>query len=158
MPLPHEGCPAEDAVREWFARAEPGIVRTSGPRYFGFVTGGATPAALAGDWLASALDQNPGTWLLSPAGTQTELTVIRWLLELFNLPSSWSGTLTTGATMANLCGLAAARQWVSLHLGFDAARDGLGGRPAIPVIGSAEAHQSAVKALGVLGLGRDSLT
>jgi glutamate/tyrosine decarboxylase-like PLP-dependent enzyme len=122
------------------------------------VTGGATPAALAGDWLASALDQNPGTWLLSPAGTQTELTVIRWLLELFNLPPSWSGTLTTGATMANLSGLAAARQWVSLQLGFNAARDGLGGRPAIPVIGSSEAHQSAVKALGVLGLGRDSLT
>ena len=86
IPLPHEGCPPEDAVREWFARAEPGIVRTCGPRYFGFVTGGATPAALVGDWLASALDQNPGTWLLSPAGTQTELTVIRWLLELFNLP------------------------------------------------------------------------
>ena len=158
MPLPAIGCPPQEALQEWYARAEAGIVRSSGPRYFGFVTGGATPAALAGDWLASALDQNPATWLLSPAGTQTELTVIRWLLELFQLPSSWSGTVTTGATMANLSGLAAARQWASLQLGFDAARDGLGGYPAIPVISSTEAHQSAIKALGILGLGRNTLT
>jgi glutamate/tyrosine decarboxylase-like PLP-dependent enzyme len=80
------------------------------------------------------------------------------LLELFNLPFSWSGTVTTGATMANLSGLAAARQWASLQLGFDAARDGLGGHPSIPVISSTEAHQSAIKALGILGLGRNSLT
>src|SRR6185503_18435726 len=107
LPLPEIGCPPGDAVREWFNRAEPGIVRTPSPRYFGFVTGGATPAALAGDWLASAIDQNPANWLLSPAGAQTELTSIRWLLELFGLPATWSGAFTTGATMANLSGLAA---------------------------------------------------
>ncbi len=156
-PLPDVGCEPEEAVGEWFHRAEPGIVRSSGPRYFGFVTGGATPAALAGDWLASALDQNAGTWLMSPAAAQTELTVIRWLLDLFSLPDSWSGALTTGATTANLCGLAAGRQWVSRRLGFDAARDGLGGNPPIPVISSQEIHQSARKALSILGLGRDAL-
>jgi glutamate/tyrosine decarboxylase-like PLP-dependent enzyme len=156
-PLPDIGCAPEEAVGEWFRRAEPGIVRSSGPRYFGFVTGGATPAALAGDWLASALDQNAGTWLMSPAAAQTELTVVRWLLDLFSLPASWSGALTTGATTANLCGLAAGRQWVSHRLGFDAARDGLGGKPPIPVISSQEIHQSALKALSILGLGRDAL-
>ena len=156
-PLPAVGCAPEAAVGEWFRQAAPGIVRSSGPRYFGFVTGGSTPAALAGDWLASALDQNAGSWLMSPAAAQTELTVVRWLHELFSLPASWSGALTTGATMANLCGLAAGRQWVAQRLGFDAARDGLGGRPAIPVISSAEIHQSALKALGILGLGRDAL-
>jgi glutamate/tyrosine decarboxylase-like PLP-dependent enzyme len=157
-PLPAHGCPPDDALADWFARAEPGIVRSSGPRYFGFVTGGAFPAALAGDWLASAIDQNAFGWLASPAAAQTEVTAIRWLLELFSLPSAWSGALTTGATMANLAGLAAARQWASHRLGFDAARDGLGGRPAIPVIASEEIHQSALKALGVLGLGRTALT
>ena len=157
IPLPAVGCAPEAAVGEWFQQAAPGIVRSSGPRYFGFVTGGSTPAALAGDWLASALDQNAGSWLMSPAAAQTEVTVVRWLLELFSLPASWSGALTSGATMANLCGLAAGRQWVSRRLGFDAARDGLGGRPAIPVIASAEIHQSAIKALGILGLGRDVL-
>lgn len=156
-PLPTDGCPPHEAVREWFTRAAPGIVRSPGPRYFGFVTGGVTPAALAGDWLASAIDQNAAGWLMSPAAAQTELTVIRWLLELFGLPPNWCGTLTSGATMANLCGLAAARQWASQQLGFDAARDGLGGRPAIPVISSAEIHQSALKALATLGLGRGAL-
>jgi glutamate/tyrosine decarboxylase-like PLP-dependent enzyme len=156
-PLPDTGCEPEEAVGEWLRRAAPGIVRSSGPRYFGFVTGGATPAALAGDWLASALDQNAGTWLMSPAAAQTELTVVRWLLDLFSLPASWSGALTTGATAANLCGLAAGRQWVSHRLGFDAARDGLGGKPPIPVISSQEIHQSALKALSILGLGRDAL-
>lgn len=156
-PLPAIGCAPEEAVGEWLRRAEPGIVRSSGPRYFGFVTGGSTPAALAGDWLASALDQNAGSWLMSPAAAQTELTVVRWLLDLFSLPASWSGALTSGATMANLCGLAAARQWAAHRRGFDAARDGLGGNPAIPVIASSEIHQSALKALGILGLGRDAL-
>lgn len=156
--LPDTGCAPAEAVCEWFSRAEPGIVRTPSPRYFGFVTGGVTPAALAGDWLASAIDQNPATWLLSPAAAQTELTAIRWLLDLFGLPLSWSGAFTTGATMANLSGLAAARQWASERLGFDASTDGLGGRPAIAVLGSTEVHQSALKALGLLGLGRDSIT
>lgn len=156
--LPETGCAPEAAVREWFSRAEPGIVRTAGPRYFGFVMGGSTPAALAGDWLASALDQNGGSWIMSPAAAQTELTVVRWLLDLFDLPASWHGALTTGATMANFCGLAAARQWVSRRLGFDAARDGLGGHPSLRVISSTEVHQSAIKALGMLGLGRGAIT
>jgi len=102
VPLPETGRPAGEVVREWFTLAEPGIVRSTGPRYFGFDMGGATPAALAGDWMASAIDQNAATWLMSPAAMQTELTVIRWLLELFRLPDSWSGAMTSGATMANL--------------------------------------------------------
>jgi glutamate/tyrosine decarboxylase-like PLP-dependent enzyme len=94
---------------------------------------------------------------MSPAAAQTELTVIRWLLELFGLPASWTGALTSGATMANLCGLAAGRQWLSEQLGFDAARDGLGGHAALRVIAGSEIHQSALKALGILGLGRDAI-
>jgi glutamate/tyrosine decarboxylase-like PLP-dependent enzyme len=103
------------------------------------------------------LDQNAATWLLSPAAAATELAAVRWLLDLFDLPASWSGALTTGATLANLSGLAAGRQWVAERLGFDAARDGLGGQRAIRVIASTEIHQSALKALGILGLGRGAI-
>lgn len=156
-PLPEEGTDAAAALDEWFARAEPGIVASGGPRFFGFVNGGSTPAALAGDWLASAIDQNAGLWLNSPAAAQTELTVIRWLKELFGLPADWTGGLTTGATMANFVGLATGRQWAGRQLGFDPAADGLGGRPAIPVVSSTEIHASARKALGMLGLGRASV-
>ena len=70
-PLPERGCEPAEALAEWWRRAEPGVVASPGPRFFGFVTGGATPAALAGDWLASALDQNASLWLCSPAAAET---------------------------------------------------------------------------------------
>ena len=152
--LPDRGCDPAAAVAEWFARAEPGIVASPGPRFFGFVNGGSTPAALAGDWLASALDQNAGLWLCSPAAVQTELVVLEWLKDLFGLPAPWAGALTSGATMANMVGLAAARQWAGNRLGFDPSRDGLAGHPPIPVISTTEIHASARKVLGTLGLGR----
>ncbi|MHA1565553.1 MAG: pyridoxal phosphate-dependent decarboxylase family protein, partial [Alphaproteobacteria bacterium] len=156
-PLSEDGCEPEAAIADWFARAEVGIVASPGPRFFGFVNGGSTPAALAGDWLASALDQNAGLWISSPAASHTEQTVLRWLKDLFSLPTAWSGGLTSGATMANLVGLAAGRQWVGQHLGFDPADDGLGGHPPIHVLSSTEIHASARKALAVLGLGRNSV-
>ncbi len=156
-PLPEEGCEAAAAVEEWFRRAEPGIVASGGPRFFGFVNGGSTPAALAGDWFASAIDQNAGMWLSSPAAAQTELVVLRWLRELFGLPEEMVGALTSGATMANLVGLAAARQWAGARLGFDPALDGLAGKPALPVLASTEIHASALKALAILGFGRGTV-
>ncbi len=155
-PLPEDGCDPAEALAEWWRRAEPGIVASPGPRFFGFVNGGATPAALAGDWLASALDQNAGLWLCSPAAAETEAVVLRWLKELFGLPAAWAGGITSGATMANLIGLAAARQWVAARLGFDAAEDGLAGQAPIRVLSSTEIHASAIKALGVLGIGHSA--
>ena len=153
-PLAERGCDPAAAVAEWFERAEPGIVASPGPRFFGFVNGGTTPAALAGDWLASAIDQNAGLWLGSPAAVQTETVVLEWLKDLFGLPPEWHGALTSGATMANMVGLAAARQWAGRRLGFDPSRDGLAGNPAIPVVSTTEIHASARKVLGTLGLGR----
>jgi len=153
-PLPQQGSDPADVAAEWLDRAGPGIVASPGPRFFGFVNGGSTPAALAGDWLASAIDQNAGFWLSSPAAAQTELVVLGWLKALFGLPAGWSGAMTSGATMANLVGLAAARQWAGGRLGFDPAADGLAGHPPIPVVSSTEIHASALKALGTLGIGR----
>jgi len=157
-PLPETGLDPAATLDEWLRRAGPGIVASSGPRFFGFVNGGTTPAALAGDWLASALDQNAGMWLGSPAAAETEVVVLGWLKDLFGLPEDWAGALTSGATMANLVGLAAGRQWEAARLGFDAAGDGLAGRPPIPVLASTAIHSSALKALATLGLGRDSVT
>ena len=108
-PLPTAGIPPEDAISDWMQRAELGIVSTNGPRYFGFVTGGTLPGSLAGDMVASTIDQNGGIWSMSPAAAQTELVVIRWLKELFALPMEWHGAMTSGATMSNVVGLAAAR-------------------------------------------------
>ncbi len=157
-PLPDTTSDPVSVIREWRERADPGIIADPGPRFFGFVNGGVTPAALAGDWLASTIDQNTGMWIISPAAAQTELVVHRWLKELFHLPPEWAGILTNGGTKSNLIGLAAARQWASTKLGFDAANDGLSGNPPIHVVSSTAIHASAVKALSTLGLGRTTVT
>ena len=157
-PLPDLGTDPVEALDDWFNRAGPGIVASSGPRFFGYVIGGTTPAALAGDWLAATIDQDAGIWDATPASVHTERVVVRWMKELFHLPSHWAGTPTTGATHANLIGLAAARQWAGIERGFDPGEDGLGGQEPIPVISSTEIHMSARKSLSTLGLGRSSLT
>src|SRR3979409_343458 len=108
--LPEHGAGALAAIRE-LAAAHPAALRSSGPRFFHWVVGGGTPAALAADWLTSAYDQNAFAWESSPLGTRLEEIAIDWLKDLFALPPSWGGVLTTGATMANLTGLAAGRGW-----------------------------------------------
>ena len=155
--LPSEGVTAAVAIEEWLARAEPGIVATAGPRFFGWVFGGVTPGAIAGDWLISALDQQGSLWTANPASVQTEHTAVRWLKEMFEIPADWVGTTTSGATMSNMVGLSAGRQWVGQQLGFDPALDGLAGNPVIPVVSSTEIHTSAIKALGHLGLGKRAI-
>lgn len=153
-PLPVEGVSAAVALDEWLARAEPAIVASAGPRFFGWVIGGVTPGALAGDWMASALDQHGMLWASSPAAVETEHAAVRWLKQMFEIPDDWVGSTSSGATMSNMIGLAAGRQWVGEQLGFNAALDGLAGNPLIPVVSSTEIHSSAVKALGNLGLGK----
>lgn len=156
-PLPETGVDAAVAVEEWLARAEPAIVASAGPRFFGWVIGGVTPGALAGDWLTSALDQHGMLWASSPAAVHTEHAAVGWLKQLFEIPDEWAGTTSSGATMSNLIGLAAGRQWAGQQLGFDPVQDGLAGHPPIPVVSSEAIHSSAVKALGHLGLGRQAL-
>ena len=156
-PMPEDPAPPEATLVDWLERAEPGIVASAGPRFFGFVVGGVTPAALGGDWLASVLDQSGGIWAGSPAAAETELAVLRWLKELFHLPPEWHGVMTNGATTGNLIGLAAARQWAGQVLGYDPAVDGLFGQPRIPVIVSDATHASVIKALGTLGFGRNAV-
>jgi glutamate/tyrosine decarboxylase-like PLP-dependent enzyme len=132
-------------------------IASAGPRFFHFVIGGATPAALGGDWLTSLVDQNVGGWVASPLGTQLEAVAIDWLKELFELPADWGGVLTTGATMANFTALASARQWWGERHGVDVAENGLAGLPAVPVFSSGYIHVSSLKALAMLGIGRGSV-
>jgi glutamate/tyrosine decarboxylase-like PLP-dependent enzyme len=155
-PLPERGEGAEEAVRALLAGLD-GALHTSGPRWFHFITGGTTPAALGADWLTTVLDQNPGAWVASPLGAQMELVALRWLKELFGVPSSWGGVLTTGATMANFTALACARRWWGLRHGVDIDQNGSAGLPSMPVFGSGYVHASDVKALAMLGLGRSSV-
>jgi glutamate/tyrosine decarboxylase-like PLP-dependent enzyme len=154
--LPEDGVGALAALEELIQGGE-GLVHSAGPRFFHFVNGGVTPAALGADWLSSAWDQNPGAWVSSPLAGHLESVALGWLKELFGLPSSWGGVLTTGATMANFTALACARRWWGLRQGVDVDVDGLGGLPRMPVFGSGYVHPSDTKALAMLGLGRDAV-
>ena len=152
--LPAEGYGSAAALRELIDAASEGATRSAGPRFFHFVMGGGTPAALAADWWASALDQIALNWVSSPFAMRLEQVSLGWLKELFALPGSWSGVFTSGATMANFTGLAAARRWWGLQQGVDVEDAGLAGLPPVPVLASGYVHASAVKALAMLGIGR----
>jgi len=153
--LPEEGDGAVVALSELIAGAG-FATRSSGPRFFHFVTGGTTPAALGADWLTSVLDQNAFSWISSPLGFELQRTSIRWLLDLFELPEDWGGVLTTGATMANFVGLACGRTWWADRHGVDLDEQGFAGLPVVPVFSTEYIHASSRKALAMLGLGRDS--
>lgn len=152
-PLPAHGEAPADVLARLARGADPGVVASAGPRYFGFVTGGSLPAALAADWLAGAWDQNGFAWVMSPAGAVVEEIAAAWLVDLFGLPPSSSVGFTTGATMANFTGLLAARHRVLARAGWDVERDGLQDAPSLRVVVGAEAHATILAALQMAGLG-----
>ena len=112
-------------IDELAAALQPGLVASAGPRYFGFVTGGTLPAALAADWLVSAFDQNAAMWVMSPAAAVVEEIAAGWLLDLLGLPPGCAVGFVTGAQMANVSCLAAARHALLAAAGWDAEADGL---------------------------------
>jgi glutamate/tyrosine decarboxylase-like PLP-dependent enzyme len=135
----------------------PATVACAGGRYFGFVTGGALPAALAANMLAAAWDQNAGMAIGSPIGAHLERVCRDWLVSLLDLPRDTEIGFVTGATMANFTGLAAARHAVLEARGWDVEQQGLFGAPPITVIVGDEVHVSLLKALSMLGLGRERI-
>ncbi len=136
----------------------PATIATAGGRYFGFVTGGTLPAALAANWLAGAWDQNGGLSVMSPVGAALEEIAHRWLLEVLGFPPETAAGFVTGGTMANFTALAAARHTVLQRVGWDVEADGLFGAPPVTVVVGDEVHVSALKALALLGFGRDRVT
>src|SRR5712664_4753631 len=156
-PLPERGEPAARVVEQLARSADPGIVASAGPRFFGFVIGGSVPAAVGADWLTSAWDQNAGLFVLSPAAAVVEETVMAWLTGLFGLPAGTGMGMVTGGQMANTTCLAAARQHVLARAGWDVAAQGLSRAPEVAVLAGEEAHITVYRALRLLGLGDASV-
>jgi glutamate/tyrosine decarboxylase-like PLP-dependent enzyme len=152
-PLPDGPSDPVEVVEMLAREAAPGLVRTNVGRYFGFVEGGVLPAALAADWLAATYDQNPGFHVLSPTAAALELVGSAWLLDLLRLPADASVGFTTGAQMANVTALAAARGDVLHRVGWDVDADGLLGAPPVTVVVGEERHATIGRALRFLGLG-----
>lgn len=164
--LPEDGIGGQAALLEFETSVAPKLSASAGPRYFGFVTGGATPAALAADWLVSAVDQNspdPG----DSVGPALSHRTIAMIADLFDLPycqgggqTGFDGTFTTGAIGANYLGAACFREWAGRLNGLEVTRDGMAEllAPGAVEIFSASPHVTMVKALGVLGFGRTGFT
>jgi glutamate/tyrosine decarboxylase-like PLP-dependent enzyme len=153
-PLPEHGTAPAHVLALLEEVGSAAAVASVGGRYFGFVTGGVLPAALAANWMAGAWDQNSFSVASSPLGAALEAAAIGWLVELLGLPAASGGALVTGATMANFTALAAARHAVLEKAGWDVEAKGLIGAPPVTIIVGEEAHMSLFKALGLLGLGR----
>jgi glutamate/tyrosine decarboxylase-like PLP-dependent enzyme len=154
-PLPPTGDDPVATVDALAAGAADGLIRSAGPRFFGFVIGGGLPAAVAADWLASAWDQNAGMYVIGPAAAVAEEVAAAWAAELLGLPAGVSSGFTTGATMASFTALAAGRHALLEQSGWDVERRGLFGAPEVPVVVGEEAHVTIHAALQMLGMGRD---
>lgn len=153
IPIPETPQDPREVFETFVAAMDPGIVASSGPRYFGFVIGGTLPIALAADWMVSTWDQNPGLYATSPATSQAEATAARWVLELLGLPERSGVGFATGCQMANFTALAAARHAVLRDAGWHVEEHGLQGAPEVSVVMSEEAHVTIHTALRYLGFG-----
>ncbi len=155
LSLPDEGLGGAETLALFNQRYGDQMAASAGPRYWGFVTGGTTPAALMGDWLVSAYDIN-----LADRGNSVapavELEAIKLLRELFGIPDDFMGVFVSGATTANFAALATGREWVSRQQGKSASQEGLYGLSPIKIL-SAAPHSSIFKALAMLGMGRTSV-
>jgi glutamate/tyrosine decarboxylase-like PLP-dependent enzyme len=156
-PLPEHGSGTAEAVERLLRIGSAAGTASSGPRFFHFVTGGSTPAALAADWTAALLDQNSFARVSSAFGHEVETIVLDWLRSLFDLPPGWGGALVASATAANFTSLGCATQWWGERHGADTVRDGLSALPRMPVLSGGYVHASARKALQMLGHGRDAV-
>jgi glutamate/tyrosine decarboxylase-like PLP-dependent enzyme len=156
-PLPGPSADSSEILRILNTVGSPNTVASTGGRYFGFVFGGTFPVALAASWLASTWDQNAAMRLSSPIATKLEKVAGGWLLELLHLPTASAVGFVTGTTMANFCGVLAARRTIHARLGWDSKAHGLAGAPPIRVIVGEEVHASMLKALILAGFGLEEL-
>lgn len=157
QPLPARPNPPEATLKLLDEACSGATMAMAGPRFFGFVIGGSLPATLAANWLAGAWDQNSVLYNATPGTAYLEQIALRWLLELFALPPKCGGAFVTGATVANFTALAAARHVVLERAGWNVEADGLIGAPKVTVVVGGEAHPSLIKALGLLGFGRNRM-
>lgn len=156
--MPEHGTAAGEVIDALATQALPGLMPMAGPRFFGWVIGASHPAGVAADWLVSAWGQNTGYHTPTPATAAIEAVAERWLLDVLDLPAGSSVGFSTGATVANAIGLAAARTGVLLQAGWDPDADGLFGAPPVQVFVGADAHSSVFSSLQLIGFGYRRVT
>ena len=156
-PLSEGGEDPRTVIEELARDADPGLIASAGPRYFGFVIGGALPVAVAADWLTSAWDQNGGGYAAAPSLSVAEEVAAGWVLDLLGLPQGCGIGFVSGCQMAHFTCLAAARHAVLRDAGWDVEARGLQGAPEVRVIAGEHAHVTVPVACRMLGLGAERI-
>jgi glutamate/tyrosine decarboxylase-like PLP-dependent enzyme len=156
-PLATRGVAATQVIDDLVADTAGGILGSQSGRFFAWVIGGSTPAAMAADWLTTAWDQNAGIHACGPALSVVEEVAAGWLREIFDFAPDTGVGFTTGAQMAHMTCLAAARHSLLSARGWDVERKGLNGAPPIRVLANAERHTTVDRALRFLGIGLDAI-
>ena len=154
-PFPERANSAEETLALLDEIGSPATMASTGGRYFGFVNGAVLPASFAAHMLATAWDQNAALSAMSPVASKLRSVVSRWIVDALGLPAGAEAMFVGGATVANLCGLAAGRDHVLAQAGWDVAGDGLIGAPPVTVIIGEHAHSTIAKSLSIIGLGRN---
>ncbi|MEP6583962.1 MAG: aminotransferase class V-fold PLP-dependent enzyme [Ginsengibacter sp.] len=157
IPLPEQPTSPEKIMRVLNTTGSPATVASNGGRYFGFVFGGTFPVALAANWLATTWDQNAVFSISSPIAAHIEKVTGQWLLDLLHLPKTSAVGFVTGTTMANFCGLLAARESIFKREGWDVKLRGMNGAPPVKIIVGEEVHASMLRALILAGFGTADL-
>lgn len=155
--LPTKSVDAKDVIEQLNKYGSPATTATLGGRYFGFVCGSAVPVGLAAKNIGTYWDQAPAMNVLSPIGSKLESVVEKWLIDLFNLPQNTSAGFVSGTSTANLCGLAAARYRILQRNNWDINEKGLRNSPKIRIVTGKQAHSTVLKAVGILGLGKENI-
>ncbi|MBU1014731.1 MAG: aminotransferase class V-fold PLP-dependent enzyme [Bacteroidetes bacterium] len=155
--LPNETGQSSIIIKKLHTYGSPATVSQIGGRYFGLVNGGIVPTALAVKWLSDFWDQNTPLYVTSPIVSKLESVVERWLKQIFNLPADTVAGFVSGTSMAILCGLAAARYRIYQNIGWDVNSKGLFNAPKIRVIASRQIHGTVLKAIAILGFGKDNI-
>lgn len=157
FPLPDSSSSDEKVIELLHTVGSPNTVASNGGRYFGFVFGGAVPASVAANWMASAWDQNAAFKISSPIAARAEKVAGDWLLDLLRLPPKSAVGFVTGTTMANFCSVIAARYHIYKRMGWDIKSRGMSGAPPIRVVAGEEVHASMLRALLLAGFGIDNI-
>lgn len=156
-PLPEHGTDPAALLADTARRLFDHSLFNAHPRFFGYITAPPAPIGILGDFLASALNPNVGSWTLSPAATEIEAQTVRWIAELIGFPADCGGLLVSGGNMANIVCFLAAR---AAAAPWDIRAKGVSGRAGRPLVAyaSAEAHTWIQKAADLCGLGTEAIS
>jgi aromatic-L-amino-acid decarboxylase len=150
--IPKMPVPIETVMADFERLIVPNLVHWGHPAFLGYFGSTTTAPGILGEMMAATLNVSAMTWATSPAATELESVVLRWLREMLRLPEEFFGVVYDTASVATLHALAAARESLSLNI----RALGLAGRhdlPRLRIYASDQAHSSIVKAAITLGIG-----